>query len=567
VQPQQTPFIGFRDLPPGTPTGPIVQMWTEAFGGDDFRLCDDLWLPGVGQYPPVDSGYPGSDTSAVLVKFSINLNDWVNQGDKSMKLPVKGDFTTVAGAADAGEVHWSGTITLSTNSCKRQAYGSTPSGSFAPGKWNLNYAVTPKDGLVLTDVSLLGRYMAAKMSLPYFKVSTKDGFSSDHCELHPDDKGVGPCNTTLVDFQQTDSALQAIYVAANIDQTAPLNTSCLVITERYEFTPIQTGCEPFLTLPCALVTPSVHYTFVPGDASKDLVMAQTAQRIQFQIDGEAANTATIISDHDPVFSGLDGDPMQHQQAVKVIENGQGVNYFIGGGLQIGSWDNYHQTSNPAGVQHPAFDLTSGRRGFGPLGCPECSHIHWIWFPGSGDAFGNGAPRIPAGSNQDVTIAALRAGGDDHPDTDFLEFFNPGDSILPTAPLSFWYVGMGHQRSDTFFTHGLGFSPCSREDVTGKVLLGKKGFSFVPSNNQIVQSFTLQNADGSPITDPMSVVIKSDDIVKILNQAGSTTCNLQNVPYVVVEPLPAGAPLLDGFIRFAGPNPIVWTPQIFSGGIP
>ena len=65
------------------------------------------------------------------------------------------------------------------------------------------------------------------------------------------------------------------------------------------------------------------------------------------------------------------------------------------GLNIGIWDNYHQTYQSM-VQEPTFVPPEP-------GCPECVHVHWRWGEfaanpifGGGPAFGDppGRPLIP-----------------------------------------------------------------------------------------------------------------------------------------------------------------------------
>jgi hypothetical protein len=121
--PQQSPFIGLGP-PDRDPASTKIPMFVEAFGGYDFRLCDGLWLPAVGAYGPPLPGYPGWDTPPVIVKFTIDKNDWIGQGEKKITIPVghgsgdgQGDYSTTSGALDSGTVQWSGTIILSTETC------------------------------------------------------------------------------------------------------------------------------------------------------------------------------------------------------------------------------------------------------------------------------------------------------------------------------------------------------------------------------------------------------------------------------------------------------------------
>ncbi len=128
--------------------------------------------------------------------------------------------------------------------------------------------------------------MATRMNLPYFNLLTHNFDSNGHCHLQPNngpDSDDVPCRSRLVDFQNgTDgTAIQATYVVDNIP---PGSSSCLVITQRYEFLPVFTafgqvdlppissghGCgETTGVLTCALFNPMVHYEFIPDESSND----------------------------------------------------------------------------------------------------------------------------------------------------------------------------------------------------------------------------------------------------------------------------------------------------------
>src|SRR5438132_1289828 len=50
--------------------------------------------------------------------------------------------------------------------------------------WSMTTAVTDRDGLEVRDVMLGGRYMAARMNIPYFRLETSN-FPISRCELKP----------------------------------------------------------------------------------------------------------------------------------------------------------------------------------------------------------------------------------------------------------------------------------------------------------------------------------------------------------------------------------------------
>jgi hypothetical protein len=90
-------------------------MWVETFGGDDFSLCGTGGLATVGDYGQPAPGYPGWDTPAGIVKFTLDLTQWVNQPDHSMSMPVKFSISPIPGGYDTGAgTQVTGTLTFTS---------------------------------------------------------------------------------------------------------------------------------------------------------------------------------------------------------------------------------------------------------------------------------------------------------------------------------------------------------------------------------------------------------------------------------------------------------------------
>jgi hypothetical protein len=157
-------------------------------------------------------------------------------------------------------------------------------------------------------------------------------------------------------------------------------------------------------------------------------------------------------------------------------------------------DNFHQNPTPSSNPTQPPDEPTAIA----FGCPACVHIHWRWSKDLSNkttlggipvgafiidpAFdnNNGNLRLPPKSNQDVDIAILRAGGQDEqqPASTVASLFSAQTQQLPLGPSIdardlvnagttpvFWYIGTGHQNSETFFYHGLGFGTFYANRIT------------------------------------------------------------------------------------------------------
>ena len=123
----QSPYLGIASLSYPLPLSGAIPMWVDAFGGDDYRLCDGAYLAGVGDYGQPQPGYPSFDTPPDVVKFAVDQSQWIGQpphaappisvtsgtGANQGKFSFK-DVDSSGNVTWSGSVSWNGTITLSS---------------------------------------------------------------------------------------------------------------------------------------------------------------------------------------------------------------------------------------------------------------------------------------------------------------------------------------------------------------------------------------------------------------------------------------------------------------------
>ncbi|MEA2449923.1 MAG: hypothetical protein QOG63_1855 [Thermoleophilaceae bacterium] len=353
--------------------------------------------------------------------------------------------------------------------------------------WSLDAEVSQSDGLVLKNVKLGERYLAARMSLPYYTFAA--GGPAVRGELTPNgNQAIG--RSRLINFTASTNE-GSLYLAASYDVDKLPGDACMRVVQEYQFAKAVEGdhCEPTGKVPCARFFPTATYWVYhqPAEAFE----VSLPQRLEFVDDAAAFNAAALTGDQnspDPVGAAsavLDGVPVLSapiiaRQANPVIDElGAKV---IADGASVGDWDNYHQTDLQQ-VELPRFFAPDKVFAGEPFtqwaavpGCPECVHMHWRWTPlsalapGFADANG-GAARVPHGSTQDVTIGLVHVPGDgaaadaeaDPQAWRDLVNFEPlgGMENAPHEPprsgqkarIAFWYEGTGRQDRDTFLGHG------------------------------------------------------------------------------------------------------------------
>jgi uncharacterized repeat protein (TIGR01451 family) len=358
-----------------------------------------------------------------------------------------------------------------------------------PGNgWSLTANVSDRDGLVISDVSLNGRYMAKMMSVPYFILKTTKMPSAQRGELTPN--GDEPTmrarllrySTPYSRLSSDGHVVETHFVAEyGVDRLTPVSKSCLLITQDYVFKEKRPGdqCEPSGTLPCSRFYPKVSYKF-QGRAGETLESINIPERLHYRVNGSLENAIGIFRDFDVPVPGKmfkdEKNPVAFERLDRVVQNG----------LDYGKWDNIHQTFGDE-VSHPPADVLHGQFG----GCPECVHTHWRWgsyfrFPPFNFPYATGAPIIGKDSsiftqtNQDLDIGIVRyEPGEEHPSQTFNSLVDQSRSlknlvtrvvgdrpphlrkiqILRPADVLYWYSGTSYEPdSDLFFKHGSFFNP-------------------------------------------------------------------------------------------------------------
>jgi N-acetylneuraminic acid mutarotase len=357
------------------------------------------------------------------------------------------------------------------------------SSSNPANRWTMQYSVSDKAGLVLSNIKLgslsttTSRYMARQFSLPHYSLNTASG--PNNCSLTPD--GIGSvCRSRLVDLTQDTKGdpmvIEATY-AVDMLPDDPTGSICLMLKQRYEFlaevfpsSPFSAdACELSGTVSCARFYPKISYDFNAPPGTTYPATIKTIQRLHFVASKdetpEVTNHAAIFHDCNSLIDvvlrcslrggkvdriidatiPLIANPLPSEVAVTIFQKDN--NLFLS--------DNYHQTYKPR-VSEPGGALQPG--------CPECVHMHWRWsdissLPGFGSQFGGGRPLIP--NSQTVQIAVVLANGPN--DRDLPEPFaaiNPGNAASlgghGKVPV-LWYGASSDQASDEFFGHGAFFS--------------------------------------------------------------------------------------------------------------
>ncbi len=109
--------------------------------------------------------------------------------------------------------------------------------------------VSDNDGLVLRDVKLGQRYMAEKISVPYYSLETSI-FPKQRAELKPDGGNDPAASSQLINYHvYSDDQKLVIEATYLIDRIPSTSKSCLHVTQRYEFYKEDVlPCEPSETI-------------------------------------------------------------------------------------------------------------------------------------------------------------------------------------------------------------------------------------------------------------------------------------------------------------------------------
>lgn len=451
--------------------------------------------------------------------------------------------------------------------------------------WHMKAEVSDNDGLVLTDIRLGQRYMAAKISVPYIRVATTEQYET-RLELKPYSAEING-RSRLIDYKVNEDSerltIEATYV---IDQIPVSSKSCVRVKQRYVFNRqgVDGPCEPSGTYPCSRWTPQVSYKFY-GDIGQTLTLFNAAQRQQLQINQYSRNSVALLRDPETQWNGLVGrflyppgggfifaeNPLFNEQYGLVIKAGQDAR----------NWDNFHQTY-AGDIETPG--ISFGRPStptegiptwhFIGFGCPECVHNHWRWGKFAGAFFNNGnVIGLPTGSKQDVALGIVKNNINEEEPYDFVYLLNNERIRHPatgfdkveqtydyTAPdeIVFWRSATGYQNSDTFFGNANGFSASA---------------PYSPLFGQPNPSLTAPQDSSSNATAPSKsstfAVAAVDGLVSVvatdLYVQGETTVT----PFDpnIIGPLPPGYTIYNNLTADVETQAVTSGPHIVTFGVP
>ncbi|HYY56657.1 MAG TPA: Ig-like domain-containing protein [Pyrinomonadaceae bacterium] len=410
-------------------------------------------------------------------------------------------------------------------------------------QWSMQVEVSDNDGLVLRNVKLGQRYMAERISVPYFTLQTSL-FAKQRGELKPDSSDSSARSRLISYYTFSDNEKLVVEATYLIDQIPATATSCLHITQRYEFYNEGFGCEPSATLPCSRWKPIVKYHFY---GQGEIVNLNIAQRQHLSVDGIPDNTVGLFKDCDypglchPTEGGIVGslgfekkfNPLYVEWSDRAVTGGQATN----------KWDNIHQT-NLGIVEEPGLspDTEPSLHFVGP-GCPECVHSHWRWGAIQGEAFNNGKIlEISPSSKQDFDFGVVRYRAGEEDPNDFKDLLQSPEFIRTTSiagrnPLQvyrnfapedtvLWYSATGSQIVDSFFGFGSFFSSSNGS----KLLYG--------GNNGLASQMRSGPATSSS---PSSLTLEQDGLISILatNTYTDGPTTVAAFDASIVGPLPTG----------------------------
>lgn len=340
--------------------------------------------------------------------------------------------------------------------------------------WTMNYRLSERDGLVVSDIHMNGRKFAAQISVPYFRLDTfTEGQNSvlGRGELKPNgsSNSDGSLFSRLTEVTTaTDANRLLIKAVYKIDRIPGSPKACLNVTQEYEFFKIGFSnppewpgpCEPSESVvDCAKFRPMIKYTFHGGDR-EHLRSLNIPQRHHYEVNGKARNSLGLFRDRDSVRDSVTSgsgfydrrNPLEKEFWSQIVVNGQNAQ----------KWDNMHQTYKDT-IREPSISpggSLAGRNWYiiGP-GCLECVHMHWRWGAFQDyEPFGAGYPLIPplTHSNQAVDIGVARwKATEDHPFDYATSTIDERERLISGSGLDgvvFWYSPTGFNASDTFFWH-------------------------------------------------------------------------------------------------------------------
>jgi hypothetical protein len=172
--------------------------------------------------------------------------------------------------------------------------------------WTMVWEVSADDGLVLRDVRLNGRCMAASISVPYLTLTTT-AVNRHRLELMRESDDQLPYVSHIMrapDITWLKNHEDSLVIAASytISEFSTNAASRLEVDLTYQFDAAKTkDCEPLRLFLCAKFYPMVHYDFRGGN-NESLMRIAVAQRLHFEVDSQKQGTyAGLFQDRDSLL--------------------------------------------------------------------------------------------------------------------------------------------------------------------------------------------------------------------------------------------------------------------------
>ena len=481
----------------------IDLSWTASQGGTSYVLERSIESTATSVGNPLgiangpDSLSPNVPAPAVLVPTTpICLpSGSCTFRDSDPSLSTEVEYSYVAIATGPGGQSRRSNVAKAKPLPKPGCYSDVPtvapqSGHVSPHLgWELDYAISPDDGLVISNVRLNGRKMADSFSVPYYKIHIANTPGPERGELMPNGtRADGKLASRLIKIEVSRLSQELRIHAKYSIENIPGAKGCMSITQTYQFfamgfempdeahmtahdSLLKGPCEPSGTIStCSKFRPAISYQFHPGQGDV-LQSINIPQRFVFQVKNNEGNTLVLTRDKDgPSTVGGILHPFALEKLPLLTEEWFGVikrRTANDPNKDAGSMDNFHQTNSLLFVK-PQPNINIFRGPWVYPGCPECVHMHWRWSKAeehNGPPFrpsplpsAKGHPLVPPDSDQTLDIAVVvgRSSENEIDPQDYASLVNgePLASDQPDARFrragALWYSSHGFANQDTFF---------------------------------------------------------------------------------------------------------------------
>jgi len=286
ASPTPTPPPDINDLIAKPEENEIDLFWTPSSGAGWYMIerFDQAASPGIGQ-PASGSAAPPESLSFAPINSTFFCNTTplctYEDNDSGTGLSFEREYfyvvTPINLAGQGRKSNVAKGIPLA-NACSNQQANAI-SGDTGRFGWHMHYETSPDDGLVLSNVSLNGKPMANRISVPYFKLTPKGG-QPIRGQLTPAASGNTMRSHLLYMSPPLPEQVDKLAFIAKygIDHIPGMPKACLTIMETFEFynngkftgpTDLPASpCEPSgLVQPCSKFRPMIDYSIESRDGA------------------------------------------------------------------------------------------------------------------------------------------------------------------------------------------------------------------------------------------------------------------------------------------------------------